>query len=148
MLVSTLIRAAALGTSVAAFTFLPATTASAADAINTFKNQATNRCIDDTDRGFRTWDCNGTNAQNWIVHKWNDGTVQLKNVNTNRCMYDSDQGFKTLSCDSSPNQSWYVRHWADGTLELKNQATNRCIDDSNVGFRTLGCNAGTFQSWF
>ncbi|MBD0841790.1 MULTISPECIES: RICIN domain-containing protein [unclassified Streptomyces] len=145
---STLVRAAALGTSVAALAFLPATTASAADVINTFKNQATNRCIDDTNQGFRTWSCNDSNAQKWIVHKWNDGTVQLKNVNTNRCMYDSDQGFKTLPCDDSRNQSWYVKKWADNTIELKNQATNRCIDDSNVGFRTLGCNAGTFQSWF
>ena len=85
MSISTLIRAAALGTSVAALAFLPATTASAADAVNTFKNQGTNRCIDDTNQGFRTWDCNGTPAQNWIVHTWRDGTVQLKNANTNRC---------------------------------------------------------------
>jgi hypothetical protein len=148
MSVSTLTRVAALGVSVAAFALVPAATASAADAVNTFKNQATNRCIDDTSQGFRTFDCNGTPAQNWIVHKWNDGTVQLKNANTNRCMYDSDQGFKTLPCDSSTNQSWHVRHWNDGTLELKNQATNRCIDDSNLGFRTLGCNAGQYQSWF
>ncbi|GLP67025.1 MULTISPECIES: RICIN domain-containing protein [unclassified Streptomyces] len=148
MSLATLGRIAALGTTATALALLPLSTASAADAINTFKNQATNRCIDDTGNGFRTWDCNGSNAQNWIVHRWNDGTVQLKNVNTNRCMFDSDQGFKTLDCDSSPNQSWYVKKWADNTIELKNQATNRCIDDSNVGFRTLGCNAGTYQSWF
>ncbi|PJE96732.1 hypothetical protein CUT44_17020 [Streptomyces carminius] len=142
-------RAAAVGVSAAALALLPLGGASAAtNAVNTFQNQGTGRCIDDTSNGFRTWDCNNSAAQQWNVHKWADGTVQLRNLNTGRCMYDGDQGFKTATCDSSTNQSWFVRHWNDGTIELKNQATNKCIDDSNLGFRTLGCNTGVYQSWY
>ena len=38
----------------------------AADPIQTFQNQNTGRCIDDTNSGgFRTFPCNGTPAQQW-----------------------------------------------------------------------------------
>jgi hypothetical protein len=66
MSVSVLTRVAALGVSAAAIALLPAATASAADAVNTFKNQATNRCIDDSSAGFRTWACNSGQNQSWF----------------------------------------------------------------------------------
>lgn len=114
-----------------------------------FRNQATGRCIDDTDNGFRTWSCNGSNAQKWNVISWNDGTRQLRSVNTARCMEDTANGFRTVqTCNSSPEQSWWVKVWNDGSIRFQNQATGRCIDDSSLGFRTWACNDTAFQSWF
>ncbi|MFJ7087517.1 hypothetical protein ACIQU8_30310 [Streptomyces griseus] len=31
-----------------------------------FQNQATGRCIDDSSLGFRTWACNDTAFQSWF----------------------------------------------------------------------------------
>jgi len=120
------------------------------DPINIYQNQATRRCMDDTDHGgFRTWTCNGTPAQRWIVHRWPDNTYRFQNLNTGRCIDDnSANGFRTRTCNTSPNQSWYVRYWADGTRRFQNQATGRCIDDSANGFRTLPCNTSPNQSWY
>lgn len=127
----------------------PASPARVADATQSFRNQATGRCMDDTDNGFRTWSCNGSNPQLWDVKVWDDGTRQLRNVNTNRCVEDSDNGFRTVgTCSSSPAQSWWVKVWGDGTVRFQNQATLRCIDDSSLGFRTWPCNDTTYQSWF
>ncbi|MFJ3326056.1 RICIN domain-containing protein [Streptomyces griseus] len=114
-----------------------------------FQNQATGRCIDDTDNGFRTWSCNGSYAQKWNIISWTDGTRQLRSVNTARCMEDTDNGFRTVqTCNSSREQSWWVKVWNDGSIRFQNQATGRCIDDSSLGFRTWACNDTAFQSWF
>lgn len=122
--------------------------ARADDAIQSFRNQATGRCMDDTDNGFRTWSCNGSSPQLWTVHTWDDGTRQLRNINTGRCVEDTDNGFRTVgTCSSSPEQSWWVKVWADGTVRFQNQATLRCIDDSSLGFRTWACNDTPYQSW-
>lgn len=120
------------------------------DVVQTFRNQNTNRCIDDTDSGFRTWPCNGTDPQKWIVHQFQDGTVRFQNVYTRRCIYDANDGFRTVTnCDSSTNESWYVAHWGDGSIRLENQATQRCMDDTTAGFRTWApCNSTPAESWF
>ncbi|MCX4846451.1 RICIN domain-containing protein [Streptomyces sp. NBC_00893] len=126
-----------------------ASPARAADATQSFRNQATGRCMDDTDDGFRTWSCNGSNPQLWDVKVWDDGTRQLRNVNTGRCVEDSDNGFRTVgTCGSTPEQSWWIKVWDDGTVRFQNQATLRCIDDSSLGFRTWPCNDAPYQSWF
>ena len=80
-----------------------------ADVINTFRNQQTNRCMDDTDQGgFRTFACNNTNPQRWNVHVWADVTRELRNINTGRCIDDTDSGgFRTFPCNSTPAQSWF-----------------------------------------
>lgn len=123
--------------------------AGAADPVWSYRNQATNRCMDDTNEGgFRTWPCNGTNPQRWTVHTWNDGTVRFQNNATGRCIYDSNTGFRTMPCDSSTNQSWWVKYWNDGTRRFQNQQTGRCIRDGNDGFFTWTCDASTNQSWF
>ncbi|MFJ2607894.1 RICIN domain-containing protein [Streptomyces sp. NPDC087425] len=126
-----------------------ASAARAADATQGFRNQATGRCMDDTDAGFRTWSCNGSGPQLWDVKVWGDGTRQLRNVSTGRCVEDSDDGFRTVgTCGSSPAQSWWVKVFADGTVRFQNQATLRCVDDSSLGFRTWPCNDTPYQSWF
>ncbi|MEI7031547.1 RICIN domain-containing protein [Streptomyces pratensis] len=121
-----------------------------AAATQSFRNQATNRCMDDTDSGFRTWSCNGSRPQLWDVKVWGDGTRQLRNVNTGRCIEDSHtNGFRTVgSCSSAAEQSWWVKVWGDGTVRFQNQVTLRCIDDSSLGFRTFPCNDLPYQSWF
>ncbi|MFJ6700015.1 RICIN domain-containing protein [Streptomyces sp. NPDC091272] len=125
------------------------TPAGAVDAIQSFRNQATGRCLDDTDNGgFRAWSCNGSNPQKWSVHVWGDSTRQLRNVATGRCIEDTDNGFRTVgACNSSPEQSWWVTVWGDGTVRFQNQLTGRCIDDSSLGLRTWGCNNTPYQSW-
>jgi hypothetical protein len=136
----------------------PSANATVLDVVNTFKNQATARCIDDSSAGFRTWTCNSSANQQWNVHVWGDGTRQLKSQATGRCIDDSSAGFRTWTCwpgsnPSSANQSWYVTAWGDGTIQFKNQATGRCIDDSAAGFRTWTCWPGSNpssanQSWY
>ncbi|MET9415679.1 RICIN domain-containing protein [Streptomyces klenkii] len=122
--------------------------AGAEDVVQSFRNQATGKCMDDTNNGFRTWSCNGSTPQKWSVHVWGDGTRQLRSANTGRCVEDTDNGFRTVgSCSSAPEQSWWVKVWADGTVRFQNQATLRCIDDSNQGFRTWACNDSPYQSW-
>lgn len=132
---------------VAAAVLIAAPAAQAADPIWSYSNQGTGKCIDDTPAGFRTYNCNGTNAQRWIVHTWNDGTVRLQNVNTGRCMDDSAT-FRTLPCNSSTNQSWWVVYWNDGTRRFQNQATGSCIEDSILGLRTPNCDTSVWQSWY
>jgi hypothetical protein len=123
--------------------------APAADPIQTFQNQNTGRCIDDTDSGgFRTFSCNGTRPQQWRVHVFLDGTRRLQNVNTGRCMFDSNGGFFTTSCDASTNESWFIDHPASGQIAFRNQQTGRCIDDTDQGgFRTFSCNSTRPQQW-
>src|SRR4051812_19944208 len=96
------------------------------DPVHIYQNQATGRCMDDSANGLRTRTCNGTYAQQWIVHRWDDGTYRFQNRATGRCIDDSANGLRTLPCNMSPNQSWIVNRWADGTRRYKNQATGRC----------------------
>lgn len=124
-----------------------------ADSVQTFKNQATKQCLDDSGKGLRTITCNGKVTQKWNVHTFNDRTRQLKSKGTGRCLDDSSKGLRTFKCwpGSNPNsrfQSWFVKKFNDGTIRFQNQATKRCLDDSSKGLRTFRCNTTKFQSWF
>ncbi|MDO0939176.1 hypothetical protein QQY66_48565 [Streptomyces sp. DG2A-72] len=122
--------------------------ATAVLVVNTFHSLGTDRCMDDSNLGFRTFPCNGSDFQNWNVHVFNDGTRRFQNVATQRCIYDGPRGFSTQSCDSSENVSWGVIRHHQGRLTFRNQATDRCIDDSDdSGFRTARCNGGQYQDW-
>ncbi|WP_432880955.1 RICIN domain-containing protein [Kribbella sp. CA-245084] len=130
----------------------------AADPVQTLKNKATNRCLDDSGKGLRTLGCNGKITQKWQIHVWpGDQTRQLRSVGTGECLDDSHLGLRTISCwaSSNPNskfQSWYKLTYSDGTIRLQNQSTKRCLDDSGKGLRTLACYPNSspnrkFQSW-
>lgn len=127
-----------------------------ADSTQTFKNQWTKKCLDDSNYGVRTFTCNGTKFQQWIVHVWKDQTRQLRSNSTGKCLDDSSLGLRTFNCwpgsDSrSKFQSWYVHRWNDGTIQFRNQSTGRCLDDSSgSGLRTVKCYAGgsKYQSWY
>jgi hypothetical protein len=70
-------------------------------------NAYTNRCIDDSGMGFRTFSCNNSDNQRWTIVRRGDGAIQLHNQSTNRCMDDSGAGFRTWTCN--PNyQQWWV----------------------------------------
>ncbi|WP_194236343.1 RICIN domain-containing protein [Streptomyces acidicola] len=123
--------------------------AQAADVVSTFRNQATNGCLDASLNNYkRTWPCYGDAAQRWNVHAWRDGTHELRSLEGGWCLDDSSYGLRTYPCNSTTFQSWYLHYWDDGTWELRNQATGKCLDDSSYGLRTFPCNATTFQSWF
>ncbi|MGW2770781.1 RICIN domain-containing protein [Streptomyces sp. NPDC001275] len=128
-----------------------ASTAQAADVVNTFKNQATGNCLLSTTT-HTVWalPCDGSSYRQWNVHQWADNTRELRNVRDGLCLDDSNGfGLRMFSCNATPFQSWYVKRWNDGTIELKNQATGRCLDDSEgYSTRTFPCNATPYQSWY
>lgn len=129
-----------------------------ADSVQTFKNQATKRCLDDSGKGLRTVGCNGKITQKWNVHVRGDKSRQLKSIGTGDCLDDSSKGLRSFGCHpgSSANtkfQSWRVVQFQDGTIRFQNKATARCLDDSSKGLRTFKCHPGSsaaskFQSWF
>jgi hypothetical protein len=121
-------------------------------APQTYKNEATGRCMDDSDRGLRAVGCHGGTTQQWNV-SGSTGARQLKNVATGRCLDDSDRGFRTVGCHGGTTQQWNVHRWNDGTLQFKNRGTSRCADDSSAGLRTWTCWPGSDsrsknQSWY
>lgn len=120
------------------------------DAVETFKNENTLRCIDDSvSYGLRSFGCNGLSYQQFNVHVWNDGTRELKNLNTGRCVDDSGTyGLRAYPCNSSTYQSWWILRFSDGSIGFQNQNTGRCIDDSlSYGLRSFGCNSLSYQRW-
>ncbi|TDW15632.1 RICIN domain-containing protein [Kribbella kalugense] len=129
----------------------------AADPVQTLKNKATQRCLDDSGKGLRTLGCNNLSTQKWQIHVWNDQTRQLRSVGTGECLDDSSNGLRTISCwpSSNPNsklQSWKKATYSDGTIRLQNQGTGRCLDDSSKGLRTMPCWSDSskyraYQSW-
>jgi hypothetical protein len=118
----------------------------AADVIR-LQNAATQRCIDDSNFGFRTNGCNGSVNQQWSTLRFiDDGSYRFQNVSTGRCIDDSDFGFRTNDCNISQYQSWKVTRNGSGWV-LQNVATKRCIDDSDFGFRTNICNKSPYQTF-
>ncbi|MGW3266151.1 RICIN domain-containing protein [Streptomyces sp. NPDC001056] len=123
----------------------------AADAVEHFGNMATGGCLDDSFAyGFRGFDCNGLDFQNWNVHIWQgDGTRQFRNIATGRCWYGGvPEGAHpyTTDCDSSKEQSWWVYPRGD-RVSFENQATGLCLDDSEYGLRMLKCTQNRNQTW-
>ncbi|MER8161321.1 RICIN domain-containing protein [Streptomyces sp. NPDC094472] len=118
-----------------------------ADAINTFTNHATSKCLE---YGYTSSNCDGHPAQQWNVHAWADGTRELKNMFVGKCLDDSNQyGLRTFPCNATPYQSWYVIRHNNNTLSLRNEATGRCLDDSlEYGLRTFSCNGMSYQEWY
>ncbi|MFF4761081.1 RICIN domain-containing protein [Streptomyces sp. NPDC001292] len=78
------------------------------DEVWTLKNQATGRCLDDSDAyGLRSYFCNASTFQSWKIRRWNDGTRELKSQATGRCVDDSDAyGLRAYPCNATPFQSW------------------------------------------
>ncbi|WP_435195179.1 RICIN domain-containing protein [Streptomyces sp. NRRL F-5630] len=127
---------------------VPAGTVSA--AVEHYGNMATGGCLDDSEYGFRGFQCNNSDYQNWSVRVWQeDGTRQFRNVFTGRCMYGGvGAGAKpeTRACDSSKQQSWWV-HARGDQVSFENQATGLCLDDSEYGLRMMACTYNRNQTW-
>jgi hypothetical protein len=146
------IRALALMGALTAITLLAPPAVASAAAPETYRNLATDRCMDDDDTlGFRTWNCFDNDHQRWQVVTFADNTVQLRNVRTERCIDDSDLGFRTWPCHAAqdPNsrfQRWNVDRFGNH-IRFRSVATGRCIDDSGAGFRTWTCFDNNNQKW-
>ncbi|MEV5411584.1 RICIN domain-containing protein [Thermopolyspora sp. NPDC052614] len=124
-----------------------AETSSAQRVINTFRNRATGRCLDDSGAGLRSFPCNGLSFQKWNVTVDDFGHRTIQNQNTGRCLDDSGAGLRTFPCNGLTFQKWNVTHHANG-ITLANHETKRCVDDSNVGLRSFPCNGLNFQRWY
>ncbi|MFJ2901327.1 MULTISPECIES: RICIN domain-containing protein [unclassified Streptomyces] len=123
----------------------------AADAIEHYGNMATGGCLDDSiGAGFRGFDCNNSNFQNWSVRVWlEDGTRQFRNIATNRCMFGEVANGahpEARACNSSKAQSWWI-HARGDRVSFENQATGLCLDDSQYGLRMLACTYNRNQTW-
>ncbi|MFB6814590.1 ricin-type beta-trefoil lectin domain protein [Streptomyces sp. NPDC056347] len=119
-------------------------------AVEHYGNMATGGCLDDSAAGFRGFQCNNSDYQNWSIRVWQeDGTRQFRNVFTGRCMYGgvgAGSHPSTQSCDSSQQQSWWVYKRGD-QVSFENQATGLCLDDSQYGLRMLACTYNRNQTW-
>ncbi|WP_431907026.1 RICIN domain-containing protein [Nonomuraea jabiensis] len=121
--------------------------AAAQDVINTFRNRATGRCLDDSGAGLRSFACNGLNFQQWKVTVDGFGHRTLQNVNTGRCLDDSGAGLRAFPCNGLTFQKWNVTKYGNGIV-LANHETKRCVDDSGAGLRSFACNGLDFQRWY
>ena len=128
-----------------------ATPASA--ATETYKNQATGLCLEDTTTEPRTAACAGVSTQQWIVTAWNDGTRRFQNGKTGECLHaqlGTGTGvifLRSLPCNDSEQQSWWIKRWADGTIRFQNEAYGWCIQDPYVG-GLAECDSSKNQSWY
>ncbi|MEU3957607.1 RICIN domain-containing protein [Streptomyces achromogenes] len=118
----------------------------AADPVQTFRNLATGRCLDDSSAGVRTFGCNQMDFQKWEVHVFQDNTRRLRNIATGQCLASGGGRLTMRGCDSSREVSWLVGRGGGG-LTFKNQASGTCLDDSSIGLRLFACNQLNFQAW-
>jgi hypothetical protein len=118
------------------------------DVINTFQNQEHGYCLE-SDAVINVYGavCDGGTSQQWWVHSWADGTVQLQNAATGQCLENYRTAVYTSpTCHSGLAQSWHVLRWADGTISLDNQFPLDCIEgDPDGKIYTTTCDASTWQ---
>jgi hypothetical protein len=121
---------------------------SAVPAINTFANQATGRCLDDSFAyNTRPHPCNGLDFQKWSVGYPGGDYRDFKNVNTGRCIGADNTSVSGGECRTSSQAMWILRRWNDGTFELRNVWSGLCLADvGRLAVET--CNASTRQSWY
>jgi ricin-type beta-trefoil lectin protein len=104
-----------------------------ADSVQTFRNRATNQCLDDSNEyGLRTFPCNGLNYQKWNVHRWNDGTLQIRNIHTGGCLgvYKHPNGTwapEVGTCKANQRYSWYSRRVSGGIRLWSEAIDTRCL---------------------
>lgn len=126
--------------------------AASSDELDTFTNEATGRCVDDSALGLRTFACNRSNYQTWDISDTRNGSFTMRNMATGLCLDDSrDYHLRAIGCNGLIYQQWIVsRRWPDGSFQLSSNGTGLCLDDSNAyHLRTFAC-GGTqtpWQSW-
>ncbi|MEE1939443.1 RICIN domain-containing protein [Streptomyces sp. TRM 70361] len=120
--------------------------------VQTFKNDATRRCLDDHGGpgNLRTFPCNNSRFQQWEVFDAGNRRI-LKNVATRRCLDDhgGPGNLRTFPCNNSRFQQWEVGRYRGGAIQLRSAATRRCLDDhGGLGnLRTFPCNWQHYQAW-
>lgn len=124
----------------------PAAVASAACFSCPYKNQATGRCLDDSQQyGLRPFGCNGLDYQLFQI----TGGAAIINNHTGRCLDDSPQfHLRSFPCNGLQYQRWTVSS-VGPNLVFINKYTNLAIDDSlQFGLRTFTVNFQTYQQFF
>ncbi|MFV0131577.1 RICIN domain-containing protein [Streptomyces sp. HMX112] len=126
-------------------------------SIQTFRNGATGRCLDDSHEGTRTFPCNGLTYQQWNVQvDPRNNSRQLKNIATGKCLVSGTKGYiGTSDCGITgvgSAQDWFVYKYGDGSVELKNARTGLCLDDSyDYQLRGFPCGSHSakspYQNW-
>ncbi|MFE6647968.1 RICIN domain-containing protein [Nocardioides sp. NPDC057772] len=144
---------AAITTIIATLGLIAGSATPASAATQTYRNEATGLCLEDTTTEPRTAACAGVSTQQWIVKVWNDGTRRFQNGRTGECLHaqlGTGTGvifLRSLPCNDSQQQSWWIKRWADGTIRFQNQAYGWCIRDPYVG-SLEECNTSENQSWY
>lgn len=124
--------------------------ARAATIVAVLQNENTKRCIDDSQAyGLRSYPCNGTNYQKWVLGYYGNGN-SYRNIATGRCIDDSQAyGLRSFPCNNLAYQDWAVNTPASSTDHYWNRATGRCLDDSfSYGLRSFPCNNLNYQWWY
>ncbi|MDP9793056.1 hypothetical protein J2S43_001568 [Catenuloplanes nepalensis] len=134
------------------FSPTPAAASSARPATEWYANNYNGECIDDSiEFRLRTFPCNGLAFQQWIPHRWPDGSFELRNNATQRCIDDSTtNGVRIFGCNGLTYQRWYIRSVGGGMFYWQNQTTGACLTalDNHV-LRGVGCGeAGNRQFWY
>jgi hypothetical protein len=134
-LLATAFAMVALTTPAAADT-AEASSAVAPQALQTFKNVGTGKCMDDSHEGLRVFPCNGLNYQKWQVTVWPNGTRELRNVATGRCVDHSHEGLRSFPCNRLDYQSWLVGKSPKG-ITFMNLRTGRYLWNASDGRNEL-----------
>lgn len=116
-------------------------------SLNIVFNDHTGRCLDASySFGIRSYPCNGSVYQEWIVFTADGGyTRTLMNNATGWCLVDNAAGVGGVRCNGQEATNWLFS-W--GNYALQNTVTLRCLDDSfSYGLRTLSCNGLNYQKW-
>jgi hypothetical protein len=117
-------------------------------AINTFRNQASKRCLDDSFAyGPRPYLCNGLDFQKWSVRVHDDLSREFRNVNTGRCLGADRTGQVYAGGCGNRQTSWAITRWSDGTMQFQNMESDGCLMDT-VWLSATGCDASEEQSWY
>jgi len=138
-------------------TLVVAGPASAADAIQTFRNRNSGMCLDDSvDFSVRQFTCNNTEYQRWTVHVYGDGTRRLANRATGRCLgaQRSGSGVSLVSggCEATPAKSWIVERLSNGVRFITESTGSHCLSDTGGNYYggryvgALGCIGGYFPA--
>ncbi|WP_221568741.1 ricin-type beta-trefoil lectin domain protein [Alkalihalobacillus sp. TS-13] len=125
-----------------------------ANSVQTFKDLQEGVCLSGSTTNVNLGRCSNERAK-WIVHHWQDNTVELRSKsNSNYCLDDSNAyGTRMFPCNATPWQSWYVDRPGDGSIILRNQANNQCLTSYRPNMRkyyvsTESCDGSDSQKWY
>lgn len=136
-----------------------------ADGTYVLRNVASHECLDLPNRSLASptllwqWDCNGTDAQSWTLHKVDGDTYEVRSLVSGKCLDvpHQDKGNNiTLwqyDCNHTDAQRWTFTLAPDGSYTLRAVASGLCLDvphgtaTRGLGVQQYTCHGGTPQRW-